>query len=106
MFSWEVCRRWGQGELLLQYPLVVMLPLRDSDIQNAGSVEDLFPHDHKPCQQEVTKAVEHESGKGVMFVLDSFDELPVHKREAPSLWMKLIAGKILLMSTVMVISRP
>ena len=43
MFSWEVCRRWGQGELLQQYPLVVMLPLRDSDIQNASSVEDLFP---------------------------------------------------------------
>ena len=56
MFSWEVCRRWGQGELLQQYPLVVMLPLRDSDIQNASSVEDLFPHDYKRFQREVTES--------------------------------------------------
>ena len=27
MFSLELCRKWGQGELLQQYPLVVMLPL-------------------------------------------------------------------------------
>ena len=27
MFSWEVCRKWGQGKLLQHYPLVVMLPL-------------------------------------------------------------------------------
>ena len=80
MFSWEVCQRWGQGELLQQYPLVVMLPLRDSDIQNASSVEDLFLHDHEPYQREVTEAVEQESGKGVMFVLDGFDELPAHER--------------------------
>ena len=79
MFSWEVCRRWGLGELLQQYPLVVMLPLRDSFIQNATSMEDLFPHDHKPYQREVTEAVEQESGQGVMFALDGFDELPAHK---------------------------
>ena len=50
MFSWEVCRRWGQGELLQQYPLVVLLPLRDSDIQNASSVGDIFHHDCKRFQ--------------------------------------------------------
>ena len=103
MFSWEVCRRWGNGELLQQYPLVVMLPLRDSDIQNACSVKDLFPYDY---QGEVTVAVEQEWGEGVLFVLDGFDELPAHKREASSFWMKLITGKILPLSTVMITSRP
>ena len=42
----------------------------------------------------------------MLFVLDGFDELPVHKREASSFWMKLITGKILPLSTVMVTSRP
>ena len=105
MFSWEMCRRWGQGELLQQYPLMVMLPLRDSDIQNASSVEDMFPHDYKPYQLDVTEAVKQEAGKGVLFVLDGFDELPAHKRVASSFWMKLITGKILPLATVMVTSR-
>ena len=39
-------------------------------------------------------------------MLDGFDELPAHKREASSFWMKLITGKILPLSTVMVTSRP
>ena len=106
MFLWEVCRRWGQGKLLQEYPLVVMLPLRDSDVQNASSVEDLFPHDCKRFQQEVAEAVEQESGEGILFVLDGFDELPTHKREASSFWMKLTTGKILPLATVMVASRP
>ena len=47
-----------------------MLPLRDSDIQNASSLENFFPmHDHKPFQQEVMEAVEQE-GKGVLCVRD------------------------------------
>ena len=106
MFSWEVCRRWRHGELLQQYPLVVMLPRRDSVIQKANSVDDLFPHDCKRFQKEVTEATEEESGEGVLFVLDDFDELPARKREASSFWMKLITGKILPLSTVMVTSRP
>ena len=92
MFSWEVCRRWGQGELLQQHPLVIMLPLRDSDVQNASSIEDLFPHDYKPFQREVAEAIVQEAGKGVLFVLDGFDELPEDKRATSSFWMKLITG--------------
>ena len=105
MFSWEVCRRWGQGKLLQHYPLVVMLPLRDPDIQNACSLEDLFPHDHKPTQKEVVAAVEREARKGVLFLLDGFDELPSIQRQETSLWMKLIRGKLLALATVMVTSR-
>ena len=33
--------------------------------------------------------------------MDDFDELPEHKREDSSFWMKLITGKILSLSTVM-----
>ena len=106
MFSWELCRRWGRGELLGQYPLVIMLPLRDLDIQNASSMEDLFPHDDKPIKQEVTAAVKQEAGEGVLFVLDGFDELPAEKRSKFSFWMKLINGEVLMRATVMVTSRP
>ena len=85
MFSWEVCHRWGQGKLLQHYPLVVMLPLRDPDIQNARSLKDLFPHDHKPFQKDVAATVGQEAGKGVLFLLDGFDELPSIKRQESSL---------------------
>ena len=106
MFSWELCRRWGQGELLHHYPLVVMLPLRDPDIQNPSSLEDLFPHDHKLFQKEVVEAVEQEAGKRVLFLLDGFDELPAVERQESSFWMRLITGRLLPLATVMVTSRP
>ena len=80
VFSWEVSQKWGQGKLLQHYQLVVLLPLRDPDIQNARSLEDLFPHDHTPFQKEVAAAVEREAGKGVLFLLDGLDELPASKR--------------------------
>ena len=54
----------------------------------------------------MTEAVEQEAGKGVLFVLDGFDELPANKTVASSFWMKLIKGKILPLSTVMVTSQP
>ena len=76
MFSWELCRRWGQRKLLQHYPLVIMLPLRDPDIQNACSLEYMFPHDKEEYPQEVASALKQEAGNGVLFILDEFDELP------------------------------
>ena len=105
MFSWEVVERWTQGNLLQDYPLVVMLPLRDPDIQNASRLEDLFPHDHKPFQREVSTAVEREAGKGVLLLLDGFDELPADKKKESSFWMKLIRGEVLQLATVMITSQ-
>ena len=61
--------------------MVVMLPLQDSDIQNAHNLEDLFPQGHKPFQKEVAATVKREAGKGVLFLLDGFDELPANKRQ-------------------------
>ena len=82
-----------------------MLPLRDPDIQNTSSLEDLFPHDHKPFQKEVAVAVEKEGGQGVLLLLDGFDELPAIKRRESSLWMRLITGRLLRLSTVMFTGR-
>ena len=106
MFSWEVSRRWGHGSLLEHYPLLVMLPLRDTDVQNASDLADLFPHHNKTVQQEVVAAVEEVAGKGVLLLLDGFDELPMSKQKPCSLLMKVITGKLLRLATVIVTSRP
>ena len=106
MFSFEVCRRWGQNKLIQQYFLLVMLCLEDSSIQNVQSIEDLFLHAHVTAQHEVAAEVLKLDGKGVLFLLDGFDKLPKNQRAASSFWMRLITGKFLRLATVMVTSRP
>ena len=50
--------------------------------------------------------MKEEAGKGVLFILDDFDELPAVKRQESSLWMRLITGRLLPLATVMVTNRP
>ena len=40
--SRKVCKDWASGELLQQYHLVILLPLRETRIREATSIEDLF----------------------------------------------------------------
>ena len=46
--SWELCRRWSRGELWTDYFLVVLLRLRDENIQTAATtLSDLFQYNRK-----------------------------------------------------------
>lgn len=105
-FSWKVCQKWGQRKLLRQYTLVVMLPLRDSDIQNATSLADFFPCSDRELQEEVAHEMSKSSGTGVLLLLDGFDELSSDKRSSSSLLLELITGKLLPQASIMVTSRP
>lgn len=105
-FAYEVCKRWGQGKILQQYSMIVLLPLRDKTIQNANTLEDLLTHDSMEIQKKVNRVVKEKAGEGVLLLLEGFDELPEEKRSESSLFMKLICGKILPLATVMVTSRP
>ena len=39
---WEMCKEWGEGTLLQQWDLVVLVQLRDKDIRCATSLRDFF----------------------------------------------------------------
>ena len=97
--AWELCRRWDRA----QYDLVVLLRLRE--LEHMDDIEDLFPHDDKELRSSVAKEVLERYGKGVLFVLDGYDELSSSLKSS-SLLKRLLKGESLPECTILVSSRP
>jgi len=105
-FSWDFCTKWGRGEGLQQFSLVVLLPLRDNRLKEATGLSDLFYHPNPDIQKAVLHEVENMKGKGVLIWLEAFDELDEDKRTRSSIFLDLIYGKVLPHSTIFLTSRP
>ena len=103
--AWELCRRWKDIPSMRQYNLVVLLRLREKKIQQIQNASDLFPHLDCDLQHSVAKEVVNCDGKGILFILDGFDELSRSLRHDGVL-IDLITGRALPKSTVIVTSRP
>ena len=101
----ELCRRWDEIDALKKYSLVILLRLREKQVQEAQNVEDLCYHDNKEVQKAVAAEIEACEGKDVLFILDGFDELPASLQKC-SVFVKLIQGTYLSHCTVLVTSRP
>ena len=105
-FAWEFCRRWERGEIAQQYQLVLLLRLRDEQMNQAKALWDLIYHPFEVVQQAVVTHLGHSLGLNTLFVFEGFDELPDACRKEDSLFLQLIQGKILPHATVIVTSRP
>ena len=99
--AWELCRRWDRK----QYALAVLLRLRERKVQQIKDIADLFPHIDKDLQQVISKEVLGREGKGVLFILDGYDELP-RKMRHQGLLLQLLKGEVLPDCSVLVTSRP
>ena len=105
-FAWEACRKWGAGEILQQYELMVLLRLREKRVQQAKTIADLFYYkDSADVKQRVVEEVRYNNGAGVLLVLEGFDELPTQLRTEDSLLMDIIKGERLTKATILVTSR-
>ena len=72
--SWELCRKWEETE---KYDLVIHFNLREDRVQKMQEMSDLF----STCEDEgdrayIIKRVKECKGRGVLFILDGYDELP------------------------------
>ena len=106
-FSCELCRRWSAGQLLPDYSLVVLLRLRDENVQAVKTLADLFQCEDDQSSTSIADYLKSVQGTGVLFILEGLDELPPTLREDKnSIFMKLIMGRLLPASTVMVTTRP
>ena len=105
-FSWEFCRKWGKGEILQDHSLLLLLPLRDNNLKEAKTLSDLFYHPNSELQQAVVQEVTSNQGQGVAIWLEAWDELDYEPREKASVFLDLILGKIIPLTTVFVTSRP
>ena len=86
-----------------QYSLVVLLRLREEEVQKIGSVSQLLCSYKSDNKDTLVKEVGQ--GKGILFILDGFDELP-KALQRKSYLLNLIKGLVLPASTVLVTSRP
>ncbi len=106
--SWELCRRWYNGEVWTDYSLVVLLRLRDENVREAVELVDLFQCENTDASKNVvaTTIIQNHHGQGILFILEGLDELPPPLRQKNSIFMKLISGRLLPASTVLVTTRP
>ena len=102
----QVCRKWTNGELLKE-ELLIIVPLRSYEL--VTNTTDLFEVLEKlgcplPGMKECTQ---QNYGKGLVLILDGWDELPSHLRSS-SLFSDIIFRKnhMFLNSTIIVTSRP
>ena len=103
--AWELCRKWDEFACMKQYNLVVLLRLREEEVQKVESVSQLFYSYEAEDKEALVKEVLKVQGKGILFILDGFDELPRALQQKGFL-LKLIKGTVLPACTILVTSRP
>ena len=104
----HVCQRWSRGELFEEFTVVILVQLRDPAVQSAKSIADLLPSRDDQMAEEVARAITASDGRGVLWVLDGFDELPSNLRENSFLRDLILpsAKSPIILSSVIVTSRP
>ena len=103
-FSFQICKEWAGDKLSMKIleDVVFWIPLRH--YKSVRTISELFDELGHPNMMRYTKQY---SGKGLVLILDGWDELPNHLQTA-SLFHDIVYGKItdLSLSTIIVTSRP
>ena len=104
----HICQRWGKGELFQEFTIAILVQLRDPAVQRAKSIVDLLPCPNIKKAQEVASAIEASNGRGILWVMDGWDELPAQLRKKSFLRDMIIPPQIspITLSSVIVTSRP
>ena len=79
----EICKCWGDGELLEEYDAVILLPLRDPEIQAANNIGDLLLVENKNEREALYDEITASQGDKICFILEGYDELPEKLRKVP-----------------------
>ena len=102
----EMCLQWANNKLLTSDKLVLLLMLRDPNIQKITSTEQLVKYTQSTDQVEcVLSYLQNNNGVGVTLIIDGFDELSTELRQS-SFFRKMIEGDVLHNARVVVTSRP
>ena len=79
----KICKSWANGELLEEYDAVILLPLRDPEIQAASKIGDLLLVENKNEREALYDEITVSQGDKICFILEGYDELPEQLRKAP-----------------------
>ena len=103
--SLHICHQWRDAMMFNEYKLVILVKLRDSTVHNATGIYELLPRQNEIMGNDIANVITRNNGKGVLFVLDGWDELP---RNCPgySVIKDLITGEQLQECAIIITSRP
>ena len=105
--AWQVCHRWGKGELFQQYTLVVLVKLREGVMRKAKTLANLLiSQEDERTTVEIAEYLKQTNGKNVLVILEGLDELPISLLTRRSIFTKLLSGTLLPSATILVTSRP
>ena len=72
--AWEICKRWAMGNFFSQYSLVLLLRLRDGQVQTAKTIKDVILL--LPMEEYLENIVQYLKRADVLIILEGLDELP------------------------------
>ena len=99
----ELCKRWSCEKLYHEYQYVILLRASNPRIYNAKNEEDFVPLQHRNWLAPIVEA----NGKGTLFILEGYDELPENQRSQGSIFHQLIQGEELFSeASLIVTTRP
>ena len=104
----HICQKWGKGELFQEFAIVILVQLRDPAVQRAKSITDVLPCRNDEMAQQVANAIATNDGRGILWVMDGWDELPSHLRQKSFLRDIIIPStkSPITLSSVILTSRP
>ena len=105
-----IAQQVSQGHLFTEFAIAILIRLRDPEIQKAKCIADLLPSRDDEMAQQAANNICANDGRGVLFILDGWDELPSECRQN-SILRQLIQPELsqknpLHESAVIVTSRP
>ena len=103
----EICVEWAEGKLLTSDKLVLLLLLRDPNVQRITNVQQLIEHFTQSTSKvtQLHSYLEDNHGADVTLIIDGFDELSNELR-CESFLVKLVHKKVLPKARIVVTSRP
>ena len=106
-FVKQICIEWSEGKLLTSDKLVLLLLLRDPNVQKITNEHGLIEHFTKSTSkvEQLYSYLEDKHGVGVTLIIDGFDELSTKLRH-DSFFRKLIEKDVLPKAKIVVTSRP
>ena len=105
-FAFELCNQWARGDILQEWGVVVIIKLRDQGSRTAQTINDLLYHPNPEIRHQVATELVEQNGKGMLLILDGYDELTTKQRESGSVIQLLLSRELLCRATLMVTSRP
>ena len=105
--TWHVTQQWVEGAIFQQFYLLI--PISPSILRTSRDLADIIPYPDPSMQKSVAEAITARKGKGVCFVIDSWDEVPHTASWQQSFLYQFVKGRvgyILPGCSIIVTSRP